>query len=248
MSKLLFLFQILITLIRLFEFIKTRFFIKVLILLDRSRRLDFKTEGKLTLLNVTLFIYKVMVWHKKTYKVHIDHFKDIVHYCFLDFIVFLCLKAPVPIYFTCITFFFLCLISPFVFHGRKYVVWVCNTMRVSKRWQNFQFFCELVLRLLVDTCHPTCTQIYAHVSNACIICFSVSFPFISRLIFLRHPPELLFLLIMSFFSFLQYFLLIFLPCSFCLFAQPCALDYVSVRGVNVVVVSARELVYLHAFV
>ncbi len=158
------------------------------------------------------------------------------------------LESSSPYLFYMHDIFFLTLISPFVFHGRKYVVWVCNTMRVSKWWQSFQFFCELVLRLLVDTCHPTCTQIYAHVSYACIICFSVSFPFISRLIFLRHPPELLFLLIMSFFSFLQYFLLIFLPCSLCLFAQPCVLDYVSVRGVNVVVVSARELVYLHAFV
>ncbi len=137
-----------------------------------------------------------------------------------------------------IAFFFLSLISPFVFHGRKYVVWVCNTMRVSKWWQNFQFFCELVLQLLIDTCRPTWTQIYAHV-----------FSFISHLIFLRHPSEFLWIcLIMSFFSFLQFFLFIFLPCSLCLFAQPCVLDCVSMNESVWEVVSARELVYLHAFV
>ncbi len=95
---------------------------------------------------------------------------------FFRFYSFSVFESSSPYLFYMHDIFFLSLISPFVFHGRKYVVWVCNTMRVSKRWQNFQFFCELVLRLLVDTCHPTCTQIYAHVSYACIICFSVSFP------------------------------------------------------------------------
>ncbi len=138
-----------------------------------------------------------------------------------------------------IAFFFLSLISPFVFHGRKYVVWVCNTMRVSKWWQNFQFFCELVLGrymslLLVDTCRPTWTQIYAHV-----------FSFISHLIFLRHPSEFLWIcLIMSFFSFLQFFsvylpsLFLMLVCS-ALCIRLCEYEWECVRGG----VSARACVF-----